>query len=368
MTTNPLDPESYTHRSVSVPSGTSYHLIDQAPTPSQGQVKDAPTVLLLHGFPDLWWGWRYQIAAFSARGYRVVCPTQLGYGETSRPGDLARYSWKSVAFDMNAVLDVVGAGKVFVIGHDWGGQIAWRFTEYFPERVLAVASVCTPYLPPPAASAPFISLEELVRTKLPNFGYQIFFASDRSAPKFDQVLDHVVSSMFSPVVRQKKLAAGEDVSAMPNKVGEYEKYLDAMIAKKEKGTLPELPNDPESRYYVETFRKTGLKHALNWYRTRKLNYKQDQADRLAEKGFPPHIPALLLPAEKDVALPPAMSKSEAVLKAFERGGNLRIEVIEGADHWLLQDQRFRDQVTNKLDAFMQEVASGKWLPAKGAKM
>ncbi|GAA5907551.1 hypothetical protein JCM6882_004403 [Rhodosporidiobolus microsporus] len=365
MPPSPLDPTTYTHRFVTVPSGRKFHLVDEPPTHWRGPLtgKDAPpTVLLVHGFPDLWWGWRYQIASLSSRGYRVLCPTQTGYGDSSRPGEgeLDAYTYKGVSYDMAGVLDAVGVGKVVVIGHDWGGAIAWRFTEYFPERVLACTSVCTPYFVPPSPSASYQPLESLVRTKLPNFGYQLFFASDRCAPKFEAVLGHFLAGFFSTEVREQKIKQGRG-DEMPVVAGEFEKVVDEWVEKEKRGELRELPKDPEFLYYLSVFRKTGMSTPTNWYRTRELNFRDDQAAGFAARGFPRDIPALLLPASKDVALPPAMALSPAVKKAFP-GGNLRIEVFEGADHWLLQDRRFRDEVNDKLDDFIQEVLSGKWQP------
>lgn len=60
-----------------------------------------------------------EIAAFAKRGFRVLCPSQLGYHETSKPSSPVKYGFKSVAYDMNGLLDAVGAGKVIVFGHDW---------------------------------------------------------------------------------------------------------------------------------------------------------------------------------------------------------------------------------------------------------
>ena len=149
MAPNPSDPASYNHRFVTVPSGHRYHLIDEHPEHWRGPIEQAPTILMAHGFPDLWYGWRYrafdtspeiyaspffpqsrarltlchaaaaEIAAFARRGFRVLCPSQLGYHETSKPSSPVKYGFKSVAYDMNGLLDAVGAGKVIVFGHDW---------------------------------------------------------------------------------------------------------------------------------------------------------------------------------------------------------------------------------------------------------
>lgn len=75
-----------------------------------------------------------EIHYLASRGYRVICPSQLGYHTSSSPLSVEAYSFKSVCYDINSLLDLCGAGKVMVIGHDWGGMIAWRMGGYFPER------------------------------------------------------------------------------------------------------------------------------------------------------------------------------------------------------------------------------------------
>ncbi|GAA5856180.1 hypothetical protein JCM8547_000807 [Rhodosporidiobolus lusitaniae] len=368
MPPDPLDPSSFTQRHVLVPSGRTFHFVDQAPADWVGPVEDAPTLLLCHGFPDLWYGWRYQTAALSQRGFRVLCPSQTGYATSSKPDDLEAYTFKSVAYDMNGVLDQCGVkGKVVVFGHDWGGMVAWRFSEYFPERVLAVASVCTPYLPPPPPSSPYVPLETLVRTKLSNFGYQLFFSSPDSGAKIESVMDQWFTGCFSSQAREEKIKSGKVDKGEWVKEGVFERMVEGMKKAKEEGKVKELPTDPEYQYYMQVFRSTGLTHPLNWYRTRALNFRDEQAARLADKGFPPHIPALLLAATGDAALPPAMATNDAVKKAFEKGGNLRVEMVEGADHWLLQDPRFRNKITHRLEEFAREVLDGKWTPVEQGK-
>lgn len=83
--------------------------MDQVP---KGYDKErTPTLLCIHGFPDLWYGWRYQIGPWVNRGYRVIAPDMLGYGGTSKPEDAAEYSSKRLCADLAALLDLLGIGK-----------------------------------------------------------------------------------------------------------------------------------------------------------------------------------------------------------------------------------------------------------------
>jgi epoxide hydrolase 4 len=101
-----------------------------------------PVVILLHGFPELNISWRHQIPALAAAGYRVVAPNQRGYAGSVRDGS---YATADLAADVMAMLDTVGAQRAVVVGHDWGGAVAWTVAHLYPQRVAAlVAMNCPP--------------------------------------------------------------------------------------------------------------------------------------------------------------------------------------------------------------------------------
>jgi pimeloyl-ACP methyl ester carboxylesterase len=105
---------------------------------------EGPVLLLLHGFPELNLSWRSQIPALASAGFRVVAPNQRGYAGSVREGS---YATADLAADVVAMLDAVGAVRAVVVGHDWGGAVAWTVAHLHPERVSAlVAMNC----PPPA--------------------------------------------------------------------------------------------------------------------------------------------------------------------------------------------------------------------------
>jgi epoxide hydrolase 4 len=104
--------------------------------------EDGPVIVLLHGFPELNISWRHQIPALAAAGYRVVAPNQRGYAGSVRDGS---YATADLAADVIAMLDAVGAEHAVVVGHDWGGGVAWTVAQLYPERVTAlVAMNCPP--------------------------------------------------------------------------------------------------------------------------------------------------------------------------------------------------------------------------------
>src|SRR4051812_10708518 len=90
------------------------------------QAGKGPVVLLLHGFPDTHAVWRKQIGALVAAGYRVVAPDLRGYGRTDAPHGVAAYGLDHLRADVLALLDALHVDRVDLVGHDWGGIIAWQ--------------------------------------------------------------------------------------------------------------------------------------------------------------------------------------------------------------------------------------------------
>jgi pimeloyl-ACP methyl ester carboxylesterase len=107
---------------------------------------DGPLVVLLHGFPEFWFGWRLQIAPLAAAGFRVVAPDTRGYNLSSRPTGVAAYSADKLADDIRGLIRERGAESAFVVGHDWGGTIAWTMAMNHPEVVdrLAILDAAHP--------------------------------------------------------------------------------------------------------------------------------------------------------------------------------------------------------------------------------
>ena len=83
--------------------------------------------LCLHGFPELAYSWRHQLPMLASLGYRVWAPNQRGYGKSSRPRGRAAYRVDELVADVAALVDAAGARSVTLIGHDWGGMVAWLF-------------------------------------------------------------------------------------------------------------------------------------------------------------------------------------------------------------------------------------------------
>jgi pimeloyl-ACP methyl ester carboxylesterase len=102
-------------------------------------------VIMVHGFPGLWYSWRHQLPALAAAGYRAVAIDQRGYGRSDRPTDPALYDADYVMRDMLGLLDALGEKRAVWVGHDFGAQLVWNLAVRAPERVAGVVGMACPY-------------------------------------------------------------------------------------------------------------------------------------------------------------------------------------------------------------------------------
>jgi len=107
------------------------------------EMGDGPTVLLLHGFPQFWWAWRHQMVALADAGYRACAMDLRGYGASDKPP--RGYDTRTSATDVASVLRSLGAARAVVVGHGWGGWIAWSMPTLQPTVTRAVASLSMPH-------------------------------------------------------------------------------------------------------------------------------------------------------------------------------------------------------------------------------
>ncbi len=107
---------------------------------------DGPLIVLLHGFPEFWYGWREQIQPLAAAGFRVVAPDMRGYNLSSRPDDVEAYDTDHLTADIRGLVRERGAESALLVGHDWGGTVAWATAMNHPEVVdrLAILNAAHP--------------------------------------------------------------------------------------------------------------------------------------------------------------------------------------------------------------------------------
>jgi pimeloyl-ACP methyl ester carboxylesterase len=336
MSVQPIDPVSdprVEHRYATL-NGQKYHYLYAVPRSGDYQ----HTVFLIHGWPDLSIGWRYQIPLLVDMGMRVVAPDMMGYGETDAPkvppNSIKLYGLKRASDDIAALAKEVNAPKIILGGHDWGGFVVWRAAQWYPDLVSHVFSVCTPYTAP---HDKYMSTEDLANGPLPQFAYQIHLASGEveKIVKDEQSIRQFLRGMYGAKGPKGEIAFDP-----------------------EKGVLGEnLPSIGESKvlngkyldYYVKQYLNHGIHPTLNWYRQRRTNWEEDQA-LLSRKQITQ--PVLFIQATHDGVLKPEMSKSmENFIPKLTRG-----EVK--AAHWALT------QKPEECNTIIRQWFEGQGLVAK----
>ncbi len=106
---------------------------------------DGPLIILLHGFPEFWYGWKHQIEPLAAAGYRVWVPDQRGYNLSDKPDGIGAYTIDTLAADVVGLIDAAGVEKAVVVGHDWGAAVAWWTAATNPERVERLVVLNVPH-------------------------------------------------------------------------------------------------------------------------------------------------------------------------------------------------------------------------------
>ncbi|KAL1857722.1 hypothetical protein Plec18167_001877 [Paecilomyces lecythidis] len=307
--------------------------------PENGQYKD--TIFLIHGFPDLSMAWRYQIPLLISLGLRVVVPDCLGYGRTDSPPwtpeNERLYGFKALSDDIKELAKQLGSEKIILGGHDWGAAIVYRVALWHPELVTHLFAVCVPYFPP---SSQYISHEDLVRTRLPNFGYQLQFKSGE-VEKRVQTKEQIKQFLLT-------LYGGRTPD------GQLGFNVQEGIFFDKQGTLgpSKLISDEELKYYVDEFSRNGIHAPLNYYRTRDVNFK----DELSLSNPQIDIPVLVILASRDTALPPVMAQGMSKYLP-----NLTVEEVD-TSHWALWEKP--EEVNGILERWLKEGA----LSASGGKL
>jgi pimeloyl-ACP methyl ester carboxylesterase len=109
--------------------------------------EEGTPMIFVHGWPELSRSWRHQLQVFGGLGFRAVAPDMRGYGRSSVYAEKSAYALERSVEDMLALLDHLGRSTAIWVGHDWGSPVVWSIAQHHPERCIAVASLCAPYLP-----------------------------------------------------------------------------------------------------------------------------------------------------------------------------------------------------------------------------
>jgi pimeloyl-ACP methyl ester carboxylesterase len=119
-------------------NGVTLHVVAAGP-------EDGPAVVLLHGFPEFWYGWRAQIPALALAGYRVLAPDMRGYNLSEKPAGIAAYQPQHLVDDIAGLIQTTGREPARLIAHDWGGAVAWWLAQSRPELVRQLIIINMPH-------------------------------------------------------------------------------------------------------------------------------------------------------------------------------------------------------------------------------
>jgi pimeloyl-ACP methyl ester carboxylesterase len=296
---------------------------------------DGPTILCVHGWPELAHSWRHQVAHFAARGHRVAAMDVRGYGGSSVPAEVDRYTLRELAGDVAAVAARVSDEPVVLFGHDWGAPIAYHTAIRHPDRVRAVAGLSVPHTPP----MPLSLLDLFDQLYADRFFYMLHF----QAPG-------VVEAEFAVDLRAalKKVYFALSGQAPAN----------SLLSNEPRGTpllevLPEPPAGPLSFLSdedldpsVRAFEASGMVGAFNRYRALALEV-ESSADIV---GATVTQPSCFIGGALDVvrAMIPGVDSFAAPGGGCTdfRGST----IIDGAGHWVQQEAPVETNAA--LDAFI----------------
>lgn len=238
--------------------------------PAQGE-----SVVLLHGYPENRGSWAAVTPLLTEAGYRVLAPDQRGYSPRARPHRRRDYRTSERVDDVLALIDAAGAGKVHLVGHDWGGAVAWAFAAAHPERLHTVTSLTTPH--PRAFQASMVRSRQIARSWY-MLAYQLPWLPETG-----------YSRLGEPLTRRALARSG-------------------------------LPEEAIERYVAPLRDKGAARAALNWYRA--IPFSRP-AGRIT-------VPTLYVYASGDAFL----SRKAADLTVRYVDGPYEYVVMEHATHWL----------------------------------
>jgi pimeloyl-ACP methyl ester carboxylesterase len=277
-----------------------------------------PPVVLCHGFPELAFSWRHQLADLPGRGVRAIAPDMRGYGLSSSPQAIEDFDLDHLTGDLEALLDAKNIEKAVFCGHDWGGLIVWAMATRRPDRVAGVIGVNTPYTKRP-------SIDPIALYKQ-RFGADHYIAYFQEPGIAEAMFEADIGKTFAFYMRKSDVTPQEfDARPEGKRNFAFQHALEQFDVRRI--TNP-LLNNAELAVFVETFTRTGFRGGINWYRNFTRNWLDSEhiADLVTQ-------PSLMIMAENDVVLPPSATEGmEKYVPDLER------VLIKACGHWTQQEQ------------------------------
>ncbi|MBN2147924.1 MAG: alpha/beta hydrolase [Anaerolineales bacterium] len=254
---------------------------------AQAGPQDGPLVVLLHGFPEFWYGWRRQITPLAQAGYRVIAPDQRGYNLSEVPKGVEAYRIAELVDDIAGLLDALGRQDCCLVGHDWGAAVAWNVALTYPERVQKLAILNVPH---PAVMLDF--LKRNPRQMLKSW-YIAFFQ---------------IPGLADWLVRQN----------------DFHQAAGSLRGSSQPGTF----SDEDIAEYKKAWKNSaGLTGMINWYRAlARYRPSMPEDNRL-------HMPVRILWGKRDAFLSHEMAGLSAQLC-----DQAELTLFEHATHWVQHEE------------------------------
>lgn len=280
--------------------------------------REAPLVVLAHGFPELAYSWRHQIPALAEAGYRVLAPDQRGYGGSSKPGPVEAYNIVELSADIIGLLDDVDAERAVIVGHDFGGVVAWGAPLLHPDRFAGVVGLSVPPVPRPRVP----TTQAFRKVFGDNFFYILYFQQPGPA---DAELSRDPASTLRRLMGS--LSTADEAAALRMLQPGPEGFIDRI---EDPGALPDWISQDEFDHYVAEFTRTGFTAPLNWYRCFDRNWELTATTPAATID----APSLFIGGAADPTL--AYTPRDRVREVVS--GDYREVMINDAGHWLQQER------------------------------
>lgn len=323
------------HRLVDV-NGVRLHAVEQG---------EGPLVILVHGFPELWYSWRFQMPAIAQAGYRVVAIDQRGYGRSSKFWQPDAYRIHPLVADLVGLVQALGESQAILIGHDWGAPVVWTAAWLHPEIFTGVMGMSVPFsgrgliaLPGnPFGERPPHEIHRAISGPDLDF-YQVHFSAlDGIIVEIERDLRRWVRDLTWTASGAGIAGAGVDFSAGDPielirgsafclKPGE--RMCDRFMTP---AVMPAWFTESDLDIYVDALERGGFSGPLSYYR----NLDNDWHDLAPMQGKPMTVPAMFLGGEFDVG---SWWGTEAIARAPEVIPNwLGARIVKGAGHWVQQE-------------------------------
>ncbi|MDO8290285.1 MAG: alpha/beta hydrolase [Parvibaculum sp.] len=322
---------------------------------------EGPLVILVHGFPELWYSWRFQMPAIAKAGYRVVAIDQRGYGNSSKFWNPDAYRIRPLVGDLVGLVAALGEMSAILIGHDWGAPVVWTAAWLHPDIFRGVLGMSVPFSGRGQIALPGNPFGEVspheIHLKVAGPGndfYQVYFSAlGGIIDEIETDLRGWVRDLMWTVSGDAAAAAGFSLEgADPIELirGSALCLPHGQQMRARFATPPEMPHwltDRDLDIFVDALERGGFSGPLSFYRNLENNWN----DLAHMAGKPLTVPAMFLGAEYDVA---TWWGAEAIERAPEVMTNwLGSRIISGAGHWLQQEKA--EETNAVVREFLEQV-------------